>query len=99
MKKVVGTVVLGSALLATSGVANAEQRREVEPRWGIHSERSTTSAPLDFARWLARRLNDGIAIPVPFPVVPDPKSTPVNDPGPSDGDVVCPLDRAHCPMG
>lgn len=99
MKKVVGTVVLGCALLAPRGIANAEQTRQVEPRWGIGPERSSASSPLDLARWLARRLNEGMAIPVPLPVVPGPKSAPVTDPAPNDGDEVCPLDRAHCPMG
>ena len=99
MKKVIVAVVLGVALLATGRIAAAEQKRDAEPRWGIRPERSAASSPLDFARWLARRLNEGIAIPVPLPVVPGPKSAPVGDPGPNDGDEMCPLDRAHCPVG
>ena len=99
MKKVVVIAVLGCALLATSGGANAEQGREVERQWGLRPERSSASSPLDFARWLARRLNEGMSIPVPLPVVPGPKSAPVNDPGPNDGDEVCPPERIHCPVG
>lgn len=99
MKKVVATVVLGAALLSTSGIANAETRQEVDPRWGIRPERSSAFSPVDFARWLARRLNEGMAIPVPLPAVPGPKSAPVTDPGPNDGDEVCVPERGHCPMG
>jgi len=99
VKKVVATVVLGCALLATSGIANAEQNRETEPRWGIRPEKSSASSPLDFARWLARRLTEGMAIPVPLPVAPGPTSAPITEPTPNDGEVICPPDRAQCPMG
>jgi len=99
VKKVVATVILGCALLATSGSANAGQSREAEPGWGIRPERSSASSPLDFARWLARRLNEGMAIPVPLPVVPGPKSAPVTDPGPNEGDELCVPERGHCPVG
>lgn len=99
MKKVVATVILGCALLATSGIANAEQSRKAEPSWGVLPERSAAFSPLDFARWLARRLNEGMAIPVPLPVVPGPKSAPVTSPGPNDGDEVCVPERGHCPVG
>lgn len=99
MKNVVATVVLGSALLVPSATAYAEQTREAEPRWSIRPERSSASSPLDFARWLARRLNEGMAIPVPLPVVPGPKSAPVTDPGPNEGDELCVPERGHCPMG
>jgi hypothetical protein len=98
VKKVVVTIVLGCALLATSGIANAEQNRNAEPRWGIRPERSSASSPLDFARWLARRLSEGMAVPVPLPV-PSPKSAPVTDPGPNETDEVCVPERGHCPMG
>lgn len=99
MKKVVVTVILGCALLAASGIANAEQNRDNEPRWGIRSETTSPSLPLDFARWLARRLNEGLALPVPLPVMPAPKSSPVTEPSPHDGDEVCVPERGHCPMG
>ena len=99
MKKVVATVILGCALLATCGIASAEQIREAEPRWELRSEKSAATSPLDFARWLARRLNEGMAIPVPLPAVPSPKSAPVTEPGPNDGEVICPPERIHCPVG
>jgi hypothetical protein len=98
VKKVVVTIVLGCALLGTGGIANAEQSRDAEPRWGIRSERSSASSPLDFARWLARRLSEGMAVPVPTPVVPAPKAAPAPD-GPNDGELICPPERAHCPVG
>lgn len=99
MKKVVATVVLGCALLAASGTASAEQNRGVEPRWGIRPERSPRPTPLDFARWLARRLDEADAVPVPPPAVQPPKSAPVPDWGPNDGELICPPERAHCPVG
>ena len=99
MKKVVVTIVLGFALLATSGVANAEQSRDAGPRWGIRPERSSASSPLDFARWLARRLSEGMAVPVPLPVVPTPKSAPAPDTSPNETDEVCVPERGHCPVG
>ncbi len=99
MKKVVVTIVLGCALLATSGIANAEQSRDTGPRWGIRPEGSSASSPLDFARWLARRLSEGMAVPVPLPVVPAPKSAPAPDGGPNETDEVCVPERGHCPMG
>lgn len=99
MKKVVVTIVLGCALLATSGIANAEQSRATEPRWGIRPEGSSPSSPLDFARWLARRLSEGMAIPMPLPVVPTPKSAPAPDADPNETDEVCVPERGHCPVG
>lgn len=99
MKKVVVAIVLGCALLATGGIANAEQSRTAEPRWGIRPEGGSASSPLDFARWLARRLSEGMAVPVPLPVVPTPKSAPAPDAGANDGEVICPPERAHCPVG
>lgn len=99
MKKVVTTAILGCALLTTSGIANADQSREAEPSWGIRLEKGSASSPLDFARWLARRLNEGMAIPVPLPVVPGPKSAPVTEPAPNDGDEICVPERGHCPVG
>ncbi|MCL4809224.1 MAG: hypothetical protein KJ062_15770 [Thermoanaerobaculia bacterium] len=99
MKKVVVTIVLGCALLATSGIANAEQSRHAEPGWGIRPERTSASSPLDFARWLARRLSEGMAVPMPLPVVPTPKSAPAPDAGPNETDEVCVPERGHCPVG
>ncbi len=99
MKKVIATVVLGIALLAASGIANAEQSRDNEPHWGIRPERSSASSPLDFARWLARRLSWGMTVPVPLPTVPSPYSAPVPDPGSKEADEVCVPERGHCPMG
>ncbi|MBK9089551.1 MAG: hypothetical protein IPL90_11065 [Holophagales bacterium] len=65
---------------------------------GIRPDKSSTSSPLDFARWLARRLSEGMAFSIPLPDVPTPKSGPVPEPGPNDGDAVCVLERGHCPI-
>ena len=99
MKKVVIAIVLGCALRGTSRVAAAEEERRPEPHWGIRPEKSSSAAPLEFARWLARRLNEGMAIPVPLPIVPGPKSAPFTDSGPSESDAICPPERIHCPVG
>lgn len=99
MKKLVVTIVLGCALLATSGIANAEQSRDAGPRWGIRSEGSSASSPLDLARWLARRLSEGMTVPVPLPAAPAPKFAPAPDAGPNDGELICPTERGHCPVG
>lgn len=99
MKKVIATVVLGIALLVASGVANAEDSRAAEPRWGIRPDRSSVPSPFDLARWLARRLSEGMAVPAPLPVIPSPKSAPVPDAGPNNGELICPPERAHCPVG
>ena len=101
MKKVIATVVLGIALLVASGVADAEESRAAEPRWGIRPDRSSVSSPLDLARWLARRLSEGMAVPVLLLPTPTPRSAPVTGPMPNDaeGDAVCPPERVHCPVG
>lgn len=99
MKKVVVSIVLGVALIATCPVARAEQNSHAEPRWGLRSERSALSSPLDLARWLARRLNEGMAVPVLLPPVPPANSAPVTGPTPNDGDEVCSPERTHCPTG
>ncbi len=99
MKKVVVSTVLGIALIAACPVARAEQSRGVEPRWGLRSERSATSSPLDLAHWLARRLNEGMAFLVPLPPAPSPNPAPIVGPTPNEGDEVCSPERSHCPTG
>ncbi len=101
MKKVIATVILGIALLAASGVANAEESRTAEPRWGIRQDRNSASSPLDLARWLARRLSEGVAVPVLLPPTQTPRSAPVTGPTPNDGggEAICPPERGHCPVG
>lgn len=100
MKKITAGTILGIALIAASGNAYADQNRPVEQRWGIRQSSSSDSIPLDLARWLARRLNEGMAIPLPVPPAASPKSAPVTGPMPNDdGDATCPPERVHCPMG
>lgn len=101
MKKVLFSIVLGIALLASSGRAFADQNRPAEPRWGIRPDRVAVPSPLDFARWLSRRLNEAVSATVPEPgaTAPSPTSVPVPTPPPSDGDAVCVLERGHCPLG
>jgi hypothetical protein len=101
VKKVIAAVILGIALLAASGVAKAEESRAAEPRWGIRPHRTSASSPLDLALWLARRLSEGMAVPVPLPPIPAPKSAPVTGPMPNEGggDAICPPERVHCPVG
>ena len=52
----------------------------------------------EVARWLARRLNEGLTFSLPLPDVPAPESDPVPEPNPNDGDAVCVLERGHCPI-
>lgn len=96
MKRTLLSFVLGG-LLVTSGAALADSPRPAEPRWGIRSERTAPASPLDLARWMARRLIEAVGVPLPEPS--SPKSAPVTTPTPNDGDVVCPPERVHCPMG
>ena len=99
MKKVVVSIVLGLALLFATRMASAEPGRGAEPRWAIRPERTAPPSPLDFAVWLARRLNETILLPVPATLVPTPESAPSTEPGPTEGEIVCPPDRVHCPVG
>lgn len=101
MKKTLALVVLGATLLAASGVANAEPRKAVEPRWGIRPDRTATPSPLDLARWLARRLAEtaGDSIPVPFAPPSYPLPSPGTGPAPVTADEVCIPERSHCPVG
>ena len=101
MKKVVVSTLLGLALLTTGQVANAEKPERTEQRLGFGRERGAASSPLDLARWLARRLNEEMAVPVPLFPVPTPRMAPVTGPTPNDGEgeQVCPFDRVHCPTG
>ncbi len=98
MKRTAIAAFLGVALLAANGVASADQNPGTETRWGIRPGKSSTSSPLDFARWLARRLNEGLTFSLPLPDVPAPESDPVPEPSPNDGDAVCVLERGHCPI-
>lgn len=101
MKKTLSSVVLGAALLGVSGLANAEQQRPAEPRWGIRPERGSSPSALDLARWLARRLLEtaGGAVPVPLAPNPAPLPSPGTSPAPVSPDEVCVPERTHCPMG
>ena len=98
MKRTAIAALLGVALLAANGVASADQKPNTETRWGIRPDQSSTSSPLDFARWLARRLSEGMAFSIPLPSVPTPESGPVTEPSPNGGDGVCVLERGHCPI-
>ena len=86
MKKSLALIVLGAALLAASGVANAEPRRAAEPSWGIRPDRTAVPSPLDLARWLARRLAGTLGDPVPVPFAPPsgPAPVPWDGSGPRD---------------
>ena len=100
MKKITAGTILGAALLAAGGTAYAEQNRPAEQRWEVRQGQNSDSIRLDLARWLARRLNEGNAIPLPVPPAASPKSAPVTGPMPhDDGDAICPPERVHCPMG
>ena len=97
MKRTLLSVVLGGALLVTSGVALAEAPRPAEPRWGIRPERTAPVSPLDLARWMTRRLIEVVGVPLPEPSSPEP--APVTTPTPIEGNSTCPPERVHCPMG
>lgn len=99
MKKIIAWSVLGAALLVVSPDANANTPNDSESRFRFQLDGSASSSPLDLARWLARRLNDGLPIPARLVPTSTPKSAPVPEPGPNEGDEVCPLDRQHCPTG
>jgi len=100
VKKSLASIVLGVALLAVAGVANADQRRPEEPRWGIRPERASNPSPLDLARWLARRLLETAAtVPVPIAPSADPYPVPGTDPAPVGTDEICVPERGHCPIG
>ncbi len=101
MKKVIVSSLLGFALLTTGRAANAEKPDRTEQRLGFGRERGAPSTPLDLARWLARRLNEEMAVSVPLFPVPTPRMAPATGPAPNDGegDQVCPVDRVHCPTG
>jgi hypothetical protein len=79
-------------------VASADQNPNTETRWGIRPDENSTSSPLDFARWLARRLSEETGLSILLPNVPTPTSGPVTEPDPNDGDEVCVLERGHCPI-
>ncbi len=103
MKKTTVSIILGIALLATSGVAVAGQQKSTETGWGLRPERTASPSPLDLARWLARRFVQSVVLPIPAPVTIEPQSAPtvapVTTPAPNDGDVVCDPQRQHCPIG
>lgn len=98
MKKVATFLVLGIALLSEGRPASAEQNRgkDARPQFG---QQSAQPVPLDFARWLARRLNEGPL--APFPLDPSPKTAPLPFPGanPVAPNEVCNPERSHCPTG
>lgn len=98
MKRTAVAALLGVALLAPNGVASADQNSNAGTRWGIRPDKSSTSSPLDFARWLARRLNESLTLSFPLPDVPAPNSDPLPEPNPNDGDAVCVVERGHCPI-
>ena len=97
MKRTLSSIILGGALLVTSGTALAGSARPAEPRWGIRPERTAPISPLDFARWMARRLIEAVGVPEPEPS--GPVSAPVTRPAPNEGDAVCTPERVHCPVG
>lgn len=97
MKRVLASIVLGTALLAPCGSALGEQHRATEPSWGIKPERPAPVSPLDLAHWLARRLSEAVGVLVPAPTTPVP--APVTSPVPNEGDETCPPERWHCPIG
>jgi hypothetical protein len=101
VKKTLALVVLGVALLAASGVANAEPGRAAEPRWGIRPDRTAPPSPLDLARWLARRLAEaaGDSNLVPFAPPSNPLPLSGTGPAPVNPDEVCIPERSHCPLG
>lgn len=99
MKKVLASVFLGAALLASCGSAFAEAPRQQEARWGIRPARSAP-ALLDFARWLSQRFGGvlGSVEAEPMPA-PEPEPAPVASPAPgATPDAVC-AERIHCPIG
>lgn len=98
MKRTAIAAFLGVSLLAANGVASADQNPNTQTRWGIRPDKGANSSPLDFARWLARRLNEGLMFSFALPDVPAPKSDPETEPNPNDGDAVCVLERGHCPI-
>lgn len=98
MKRVFVYVVLGVALLATGRSAAAEHDRGREPRWSISPQKRPVVTPLDLARWLARRLDAGMTIPLPVPSIPPPPVPPPGGDGPDVGDEVCTPERVHCPI-
>lgn len=105
MKKSVATIVLGTALLATSGVSYAGQQKSTEPQWGLRPERHSTSSPLDLARWFARHFIQSVGLPVPIPVTIEPvpaaapSAAPSTTTAPADNDLICDPQREHCPIG
>lgn len=99
MKKTVVSIVLGFALLAACPVSGAEQNRALEPRWGLRPQRSTPSSPLDLARWLARRLSEGMGILPSVSPAPSPEPSPVTPLPPVNTNEVCDPERSHCPTG
>jgi hypothetical protein len=97
VRKTLVSIILGCALLASSGAALADSVRKAEPRWGIRPERTAPSPALDFARWMARRLIEAVGVTQPEP--PSPVSAPAITPDSDEGDAVCPPERVHCPVG